>query len=51
VNVNFAPLVGAVGVPVMTPVEAFNESPLGKAPLVTDHEYGGVPPIALRVVE
>jgi hypothetical protein len=32
------PTCGPVGVPVIAPVELFNERPAGKLPLVTDHE-------------
>jgi hypothetical protein len=39
----------AVGVPVMAPVAAFKERPAGKAPTVTDQEYGNVPPVADNV--
>ena len=42
----------AVGVPLMTPVEAFSERPLGNAPEFTVQLlYGGVPPAAVRVCE
>ena len=41
-----------VGVPDMTPVEAFRESPVGSVPTVTVHDpYGGVPPAAVSVTE
>ena len=42
-------LTAAVGVPVIAPVEAFKLAQDGKAPLVTDHVYGAVPPVAARV--
>jgi hypothetical protein len=41
----------AVGVPVIAPVAALNESPAGKVPLVSDHVYGAVPPVAPKVAE
>lgn len=37
----------AVGVPVIAPLLA-RVKPAGSAPALTDHEYGGVPPVALR---
>ena len=37
-----------VGVPVIAPVEAFNVRPAGSVPLVSDHIYGGVPPVAAK---
>lgn len=37
-----------VGVPVIAPVEAFNMRPAGSVPLVSDHIYGGVPPVAAK---
>ena len=41
-----------VGVPDITPVEAFRDSPVGSVPTVTVHEpYGGVPPAAVSVTE
>jgi hypothetical protein len=43
-----APL--AVGVPEITPVEAFRVSPVGSVPTVIDHEYGVTPPVACKVV-
>jgi hypothetical protein len=39
----------AVGVPLMTPVEAFRLRPAGKPPLVIDQVFGAVPPLAARV--
>jgi hypothetical protein len=39
----------AVGVPLITPVEAFSERPLGSAPEVNAQLYGAVPPLAVRV--
>jgi hypothetical protein len=41
---------GAVGVPVMIPW-AFNARPEANAPLIKDHRYGGVPPLAERACE
>jgi hypothetical protein len=39
-----------VGVPVMAPVEAFNDSPIGRLPLVSVQLYGAFPPVATSVV-
>ena len=39
-----------VGVPVMAPVAAFNESPTGKLPAETLNVYEPVPPVALAVL-
>ena len=33
------------GVPEITPMLAFNESPDGRLPEITDHVYGGPPPV------
>lgn len=45
-------LPGVVGVPEITPVELFIDSPAGSEPLVTVQlEYGGTPPVAARVTE
>jgi hypothetical protein len=41
----------AVGVPEMTPVPLFSDNPAGSEPLDIDQAYGGVPPLADRVVE
>ena len=41
----------AVGVPVIAPVLVFSVSPAGSVPLVNDHVYGVVPPVAASVVE
>jgi hypothetical protein len=38
-----------VGVPEITPVELFKDSPAGRLPVVTAHEYGVTPPVAARV--
>ena len=48
-NVTARLLTAAVGVPVIAPVEAFKFAQAGKAPLVTDHVYGAVPPVAASV--
>ena len=40
-----------VGVPVMAPVAAFNESPAGKLPAETLNVYEPLPPVALTVCE
>jgi len=47
-NVRAVPVTVCVGVPVIAPVEAFNIRPVGKIPLVSDHVYGGVPPVAAK---
>jgi hypothetical protein len=47
VNVAFP---AAVGVPVMTPFP-FSDNPAGKLPDIRLHVYGGVPPLAVRVVQ
>ena len=39
-----------VGVPLMTPAED-NVRPPGGVPVVTDHVYGGVPPVPSNVCE
>jgi len=39
----------AVGVPLSVPPEV-RENPEGNVPTTTDHEYGGVPPVACNVV-
>jgi hypothetical protein len=44
-----APVV--VGVPEMTPVPLLSPRPVGSEPLVIDHVYGGVPPLAVSVSE
>jgi hypothetical protein len=36
----------AVGAPVIAPLAGFSDSPTGRAPLVSDHAYGVVPPLA-----
>jgi hypothetical protein len=41
----------AVGVPEITPVPAARVSPAGRLPLVIDHVYAGVPPVARRLCE
>src|SRR5215813_7135751 len=40
----------AVGVPEITPVLAARVNPAGSVPLAIDQVYGGVPPLAARVV-
>ncbi len=42
---------GVVGVPLMTPVDAFNDKPAGKAPEVNCHVSAPVPPEAARASE
>jgi hypothetical protein len=36
---------GAVGVPVMAPVEALSVRPCGRVPVATENVYGAVPPL------
>jgi len=50
-NVSAVPFAVADGVPVMAPVDEFKESPVGSAPEVSDHESGGVPPLAANIAE
>ena len=38
-------------VPAIVPVEGLSDSPPGSEPEATDHEYGGVPPVAVNVCE
>ncbi len=45
-NVRAVLVTACVGVPVSAPVEAFSIRPAGSVPLVRDHVYGGVPPVA-----
>jgi len=40
-----------VGVPEMTPVEVFNDSPAGSEPIDMDQVYEPVPPVACKVWE
>ena len=47
-NVRAVLVTACVGVPVSAPVEAFNIRPAGSVPLVRDHVYGGVPPVAAK---
>ena len=47
-NVRAAFVTACVGVPVIAPVAAFNMRPAGSVPLVSDHVYGGVPPVAAK---
>ena len=47
-NVRGAFATVCVGVPAIAPVEAFNIRPAGSVPLVSDHVYGGVPPVAAK---
>lgn len=49
-KVRAAAVTGADGVPLMTPVEAFSDSPAGKVPVVSDQVYGVVPPEAASIV-
>ena len=47
-NVRAVFVTACVGVPVIAPVAAFNMRPAGNVPLVSDHVYGGVPPVAAK---
>jgi hypothetical protein len=47
-NVRAVFVTACVGVPVIAPVAAFNIRPAGNVPLVSDHVYGGVPPVAAK---
>jgi hypothetical protein len=40
----------ADGVPLMTPVVASRARPAGRGPVLTDQEYGAVPPTAAKVM-
>jgi len=40
----------AIGVPEISPF-VLSDNPSGSAPAVTDHVYGGVPPLAARLCE
>jgi hypothetical protein len=40
--------IACVSVPVIAPVAAFNIRPAGNVPLMSDHVYGGVPPVAAK---
>jgi hypothetical protein len=42
-------LTATIGIPAITPLEAPRVRPAGSVPLVRDHEYGVVPPVAVRV--
>ena len=44
-------LPSAVGVPESEPLDAPKARPAGKEPPVSDHRYGGVPPLAASVAE
>ena len=48
VNVNVP---DAPAVPAIMPVEGLSDSSAGSEPKATDHEYGGVPPVAVNVCE
>ncbi len=40
-----------VGVPEISPVAALSVNPAGSEPVLLDHVYGGVPPVAVKVCE
>lgn len=40
-----------VGVPVIAPDDAFNDNPTGNVAVARAQVYGGVPPVAAKVVE
>jgi hypothetical protein len=42
---------GVVGMPLIAPVDAFNDKPAGNVPTVTAQVYGVVPPAATSVAE
>ena len=48
-KVNARLLTAAVGVPVIAPVAALRFAQDGNVPLMMDHVYGVVPPVAARV--
>jgi len=50
VNVRGVEVTAVVGVPVIAPVDALNESPAGSVPEVSVQVYGAVPPVAVSVV-
>lgn len=50
-NVSEVPVVGAVGVPLIMPVDEFSVKPAGRVPEVRDHLYGAVPPLTARACE
>lgn len=49
VSVTLAPAATAVGIPVMAPGDGFKDNPAGSVPLLSNHEYGAVPPLAAMV--
>jgi hypothetical protein len=49
VNVRGVALTAVVVLPVIAPVVALRVSPAGSVPLVSDQEYGVVPPVAVSV--
>ena len=51
VNVSGEPVPKAVGVPVIVPVEVFNDSPDGKVPVTAQCVYVPLPPVAAKVAE
>src|ERR1039457_7193101 len=50
-NVSGAAVTGVVGVPPISPVEAFSAKPAGKVPAVSCHVKATVPPVAARLWE
>jgi hypothetical protein len=48
INVSAVPEAAVVGVPVIAPVAPFKDRPAGRVPLIRDHVYGVVPPVAVR---
>jgi hypothetical protein len=50
-NVSGELLTTAVGLPAIAPVAALRDKPAGSVPLVSDHVYGAVPPVAPNVAE
>ena len=50
-KVNGAAVTGSVGVPLMSPLDAFNVNPPGSVPAVSCQVKAPVPPVAARVCE
>lgn len=50
-NVSAALGTGAVGVPLIRPIDVFSAKPVGRIPEVSAHLYGAVPPLTARVCE
>lgn len=50
-KVNEAAVTGKVGVPLMSPLDAFSDNPVGKVPEINCHACAPVPPVAASVCE